>query len=311
MNACEILPGLTRIPLPIPRGGFDSFVNGYLLRDEKRGRTILMETGPACSVPRLAGCLAELHVKKIDYLIYTHIHLDHAGGVGQFRKLFPETKVIAPRKGRKHLVDPSKLLAGSRTSLGGLCDVYGAPEPLPESALAPEDLVLDGLTVIETPGHAPHHNSYIYELGGKRILFAGEAAGCCFELPDGGIFIRPATPDKFFYEVSMESLGKLLALKDIDLVCYPHAAASRDWRRLLAAAREQMSLWKEIVLSLPAEATAEDAFNAVMERDPALKALGRLPENERRRETFFLHQSVKGYLGWKKRDSEAEAKKEV
>lgn len=307
MDKREIMPGLVRIPLPIPRGGFESFINGYLICDRRRGRTILMETGPACSVPQLARDLHELGADKIDYLIYTHIHLDHAGGVGQFHKLFPQTKVIAPRRGRAHLVDPSKLLAGSRVTIGGLCDVYGAPEPLPQEALAPEDLVLDGLTVIETPGHAPHHDSYIYELDGKRLLFAGEAAGCCFTLPDGGIFIRPATPDKFFYEVSMESLDKLLALKDIDLVCYPHAAAARDWRRCLEAAREQMELWKDIILALPAEATAEDAFQAVMAHDPALKELSRLPENERRRELYFLRQSAKGYLGWKQRNREADS----
>ena len=307
MNAREIMPGLVRIPLPIPRGGFESFVNGYLLRDEKRGRTILMETGPACAVPTLAAELAQLGVKTIDYLIYTHIHLDHAGGVGQFHKLFPQTKVIAPLKGRHHLVDPSKLAAASRVSLGGLFDTYGSPEPLPASALAPADLELDGLETIETPGHAPHHNSYIYELDGHRLLFAGEAAGCCFELPDGDIFIRPATPDKFFYEVSMASLDKLLALKDIDLVCYPHSAAVKEWRRCLEASQRQLRLWKDVILALPAAAAVEDAFNALMDRDPALASLSKLSVNECMRELFFLHQSAKGYLGWKRRSGESAA----
>ncbi len=298
MNTKEILPGLIQIKLPIPRGGFESFINGWLIKDTKRRRTVLMETGPAVAVPRLVRDLNSLGIYKIDYLLYTHIHLDHSGGAGQFHKFFPDTKIIAPVKGRPHLIDPEKLVQGSRTNLGDLCDVYGMPEPLPEEALVPENFELEGLEIIDTPGHAPHHSSYVYDLDGTKILFAGEAGGCYFELPDGSVFMRPATPHKFFYETAMESLDRLIALEGIDLICYPHSGCSRNSKDLLMTAKDQMTLWKDLISALPSGVKTEDGVKALINSDPVLKQLEKLPEGDRQREMFFLRQSVDGYLGY-------------
>ena len=131
MACSELFPGFYKINLPIPRGGFESFLDGWFIKDEARAQNILVETGPASAVPELFARLEELGNPRIDYLIYTHIHLDHAGGAGHFIRRYPDTKLLAPAKGRPHLVDPSKLIAGSRTSLGSLCDVYGEPLPVP------------------------------------------------------------------------------------------------------------------------------------------------------------------------------------
>ncbi|MCF0248258.1 MAG: MBL fold metallo-hydrolase, partial [Synergistes sp.] len=106
MAVTEIFKGFYRINLPIPRGGFESFLDGWLIDDREKERTILVETGPASAVPELLRRLEELKVNEIDYLILTHIHLDHAGGAGQFIEAFPDTKVLAPEKGRRHLIDP-------------------------------------------------------------------------------------------------------------------------------------------------------------------------------------------------------------
>ncbi len=138
-----------------------------------------METGPASSVPQLIEDLKQMSAGEPDYLLYTHIHLDHSGGAGQFHQKFPGTKIIAPLKGRPHLIDPERLIQGSRENLGDLCDVYGMPIPLPEEALADPNIELDGLEIIDTPGHAPHHSSYLYDLDGvgyfsrrgSRLLF--------------------------------------------------------------------------------------------------------------------------------------------
>lgn len=300
MTIKEIIPGLTQITLTIPRGGFESFVNSWLIEDVKRGRVVLMETGPAASVPKLADDLRTLGVEKIDYLVYTHIHMDHAGGVGQFHVIHPEARIIAPTKGRRHLVDPSKLLQGSRETLGALCDSYGMPQPLPGSALAPEGFAPEGLEIIETPGHSPHHNSYIFELNGRKILFAGEVGGCCTEVSDGKYFIRPATPHKFYYDIAMESLDKLLSLSGIDLICYPHFGCSRRWFELLTDAKAQMALWKDIISALPDDISLDDAVVAVKAQDPRMKLLAALPEAAGRREDFFVRQSVNGYLRYLK-----------
>lgn len=302
MNIKEIIPGLTQINLQIPRGGYDSFINSWLIKDNKRGRTVLIETGPASAVQRLVEDLKSLGADKIDYLIYTHIHLDHSGGAGQFHKIFPHTKIIAPIKGHPHLVDPEKLVIGSRANLGDICDAYGMPEPLPAEALLPDTYELDGLEIIDTPGHAPHHSSYVYDLDGTKILFAGEAGGCYFELNDGSIFMRPATPHKFFYETAMESLEKLIALQNIDFVCYPHSGCSRDSHELLLKAKTQMSLWRGIILALPEGSKTEDGVAAVLREDISLKQLEKLSDEDRKRESFYLRQSVDGYLGYAERN---------
>ena len=303
MNTKEIIRGLTEIILPVPRGGFESFIIGWHIDDKTRGRSILMETGPASSVPQLIEDMKQMNAGEPDYLLYTHVHLDHSGGAGQFHQKFPGTKIIAPLKGRPHLVDPERLIQGSRENLGDLCDVYGMPIPLPEEALADPNIELDGLKIIDTPGHAPYHSSYLYDLDGVRILFPGEAAGCYFELPDGSVFMRPATPHKFFYETAMASLQKLIDLGDADLICYPHSGCSRDPKGLLVMAKEQMAFWKDIISALPAGAGTEDGVKALLKHDPALAQIGKLPEKDREREAFFLRQSVDGYLGYVRRNA--------
>lgn len=300
MAMTEIFPNFYRINLPIPRGGFESFLDGWLIEDKAGGRRILVETGPASAVPELLRLLEAKGKNKIDYLIYTHIHLDHSGGAGQFIAAHPETKVLAPEKGRPHLADPSKLIAGSRTSLGSLCDVYGAPIPLPAENLI--DGGIPNLTVIDTPGHAPHHSSYIYELAGRWILFAGEAAGCWFRCDDGSCFMRPATPHKFFYDRAVASLNRLRALEDIDVVCFPHSGYLEDASEVFDRAAEQMKLWLAVLSALPAGTSPEDAVLALLANDPVLANLEKMPEAVRKREEFFIGQSVKGYLGWIERE---------
>ncbi len=305
MAYSELFPGFYKINLPIPRGGFESFLDGWFIKDEARAQNILVETGPASAVPELFARLEELGNPRIDYLIYTHIHLDHAGGAGHFIRRYPDTKLLAPAKGRPHLVDPSKLIAGSRTSLGSLCDVYGEPLPVPAENMLGDGDEIPGLTVIDTPGHAPHHSSYIYGLGGRRILFAGEAAGCWFRLDDGSYFTRPATPHKFYYDTAMASLEKLLALKDVDIVCFPHSGWLTDYIPAFERAKKQMELWLEILSQLPPEAGREEAVAELLRRDPVMDKLGKLPKNVKKRELFFIGQSAYGYLGWIRRAAAA------
>lgn len=303
MNTKEIIKGLTEIILPVPRGGFESFIVGWYIEDKVRGRTVLMETGPAFCAPQLIEDLRQMNAGVPDYLLFTHIHLDHSGGAGQFHRKFPNTKIIAPLKGRPHLVDPERLIQGSRENLGDLCDVYGLPIPLPEEAFVDPDTDLDGLKIIDTPGHASHHSSYLYDLDGVKILFPGEAAGCYFELPDGSIFMRPATPHKFFYETAMESLQKLIDLGEVDLICYPHSGCSSDPKGLLEMVKKQMAFWKDIISALPSEAGTEDGVNALLKHDPVLAQIDKMAEKDREREAFFLRQSVDGYLGYVRRNA--------
>ena len=287
-----MLPNLYRINLRIPRGGFESFLDGWLIADITRGQTILVETGPACAVPALLHELKLLKAEKTDYLIYTHIHLDHAGGAGHFSAAHPETKILAPEKGRPHLADPSRLIEASRRSLGALYETYGAPLPVPSDKLISGGI--EGLTVIDTPGHSPHHSSYIYELDGKKILFAGEAAGCFSRTEDGDIFMRPASPHKFFYDTALASLDKLLSLQGIDITCFPHSGFMYDAHEKFAAAKRQMLLWHKVISEERPEGP-DEAVAQLKAKDPELLKLKKLPKDTMLREEHFIRQSAEGF----------------
>jgi glyoxylase-like metal-dependent hydrolase (beta-lactamase superfamily II) len=309
LNTLEIIPGLTKISLTIPRSGFESFINAWLVQDKEKQRTLLFECGPASAADSLKADLKQLGVTNVDYLVLTHVHLDHSGGAGQFTQSFPGVKIITNPKGKKHLMSPQQLVEESRISMGDLCDDYGVPEPVPETALADDGFSPDGLEIIETPGHASHHNSYVYDLGGTKILFAGEAAGCCFELPNACMFMRPATPHKFYYDDAVASIDKLLSLHGISFVCYPHAGSSHNWKELVKDARTQMGLWKDVIGKLPDGISVSDAVTAVKKADPVMDILQYLPDKDRKREEFFIKQSVKGFMGYfarKKKENQGE-----
>lgn len=295
----EIMNGLTELDIHIEKEGFENFLSVWLIRDAKRGQTLLVETGPAASVPRLLEDLQELGADKIDYLIYTHIHLDHSGGVGQFHAECPGTRIIAPLGGRAHLISPDRLFEASVATLGAsLVESYGQPAPLPGGAFAGE--MPDGLTVINTPGHAPFHDSYLYEMDGKRILFPGEAAGFFCKLPGGGVYRRPATPHKFFYDTALASLDRLLEAGEADIICYPHygAAAGEDAKTALPDAKKQLMLWKDVIATFSPDAREDDIFDALLEADELVRGVNALPKSEAGRERYFIRQSIRGFIGY-------------
>lgn len=295
----EIMNGLTELDVHIEKEGFENFLSVWLIRDAGRGQTLLVETGPAASVPRLREDLRAIGADRIDYLIYTHIHLDHSGGVGQFHAAYPGTLVIAPLGGQAHLIAPDRLYEASAATLGaGVVESYGKPVPLPGGAFAKE--APEGLTVINTPGHAPFHDSYIYELDGKRILFPGEAAGFFCKLPGGRVYQRPATPHKFFYDTALESLDRLLAAGEPDIICYPHygAAVGEDAKTALRVAKKQLTLWKDVISAFTPDAREDEVVAALCEADGLVRGVNALPRSEAGREMYFIRQSVKGFMGY-------------
>lgn len=299
MSFKEVIQGLVEIDVNIPREGFASFLSVWLVRDEARRQTILVETGPASSIQPLVEDLKRLGVDKIDYLLFTHIHLDHSGGAGQFHAKFPETNVIAPWGAEAHLVAPDRLYQASVVALGSsLVESYGEPIPLPSRVFAGN--AVNGVTFINTPGHAPFHGSYLYVLDGKRLLFPGEAAGFFQKLSDGSVYQRPATPHRFFYNMALGSLDNLLALGDVDMICYPHfgSAGGEDARSALKQARSQMKLWKDVVSAHTPDTSEEKLFDALCVKDALLRNIEKLDKRVSARERFFISQSIRGFKGF-------------
>src|SRR6266571_2900754 len=159
---------------------------------------VLIETGPTTSVDAVTLGLRSLGVGERDlaHIVVTHIHLDHAGGVGTLAARFPKATVWVHERGAPHLQDPSKLLASAGRVYGEqrLRGLFGPMDPVPADRLrsvADGDTIPLGdrtLEVLYTPGHASHHISLVES--GSGALWTGDALG--IHLPDVGV-LRPAT----------------------------------------------------------------------------------------------------------------------
>ena len=193
-----VAPGVVEIDTLL--GGWDRVTAGYLIEGDA---PVLVETGSQSSVPTLLAALAGLGVGPRDLagVVVTHIHLDHAGGVGDVARAFPGATVYVHEKGARHLADPSRLVASAGQVYGDLLDaLYGRLDPTPPERIrvlddGAEILVGPGrtLTAVDSPGHAKHHLA-VHD-SGSGLLFAGDAVGV--RLPDAGV-LRPATPPPDF-----------------------------------------------------------------------------------------------------------------
>ncbi|MGH9171388.1 MAG: MBL fold metallo-hydrolase [Acidimicrobiales bacterium] len=244
MTATELAPGVLEIDTLL--GGWSRMTAGYLISGP---RPVLVETGSQSSVPTLLSELAALGVSAEDLagVAVTHIHLDHAGGVGDVARAFPNATVYVHEKGARHLADPARLVDSASRVYGPLLDsLYGRLDPTPAERLHVladgEEIDIGGgrsLRAIDSPGHAKHHLGLLDSSSG--YLFAGDAVGV--RLPEGGV-LRPATPPPDFdLDQALASLQKFadhsptgLALAHYGLVPVPPA-------ELLAEASETLRAW--------------------------------------------------------------------
>jgi glyoxylase-like metal-dependent hydrolase (beta-lactamase superfamily II) len=238
-------------------------------------------------------------LETLDLILITHIHIDHAGGLARVLESFPRAKVICHRKGIKHLVDPERLWAGSLKTLGEVAEAYGPLSPVKEeSFIAHDEARINRLHVIETPGHAPHHLSFAYE----GNLFVGEAGGTCFSV-QGHCYMRPATPPRFFPELFLQSIDKLLNLDDLPIF-FGHLDQAESSHTMLNRHRAQLIRWGEMILRGFRNGIENvDVFcDLLIREDPDLSHYHLLPPEHRERERFFLSNSIRGYLDHFKED---------
>jgi glyoxylase-like metal-dependent hydrolase (beta-lactamase superfamily II) len=196
----------------------------------------------------------------------THIHLDHAGGVGDVARAFPAATVYVHEKGARHLVDPTRLVDSAARVYGPLLDsLYGRLDPTPAERI---HVLADGeeirvspdrvLTTVDSPGHAKHHLA-LHD-SGSGILFAGDAVGV--RLPDAGV-LRPATPPPDFdLDLAVTSLHRFAARRPVGLAL-AHYGLLADPADVLAEAEETLRRWAGV---------AEQAWRAGTDIADALEA---------------------------------------
>ena len=288
-----ISPHLKLIDLQPPIPGYERFIGAYLFVGKQKA---IIDPGPTSAIPNLLSALAEVNISpdEIDYVILTHIHIDHAGGAGTALRHMPRARVVAHSQALKHLADPTKLWEASLKTLGDLALQYGRIEPVPEERLvAAEDLMNidpgDGLflEVHLTPGHAAHHLSLFDRQNG--VLVAGEAAGVCV---NGAI--RMATPPPFRLDETLSSIDRLISLEPKTL-CYGHFGCYSNAVERLRLARSKLLQWYETVGSAVREAkTPEDILALLRSKDRDLDYLDTLSKDAHRREHDLLINSING-----------------
>jgi len=292
------------IDLDLPsQQGFRKFISSWLYRDN--GLTFVVDPGPLSTIPYLINELRRLGVEQLDYVLLTHIHIDHAGGAGALLVTYPQAQVICHPEGIRHLIAPEKLWKGTLKVLGTLADAYGEIVAVPADRISFRDEV-GPCRVWMTPGHAPHHLSFQF----GDLLFAGEVAGVHYPL-EAGIFMRPATPPRFLLEVAQESLAKMIALEPHRLV-FAHYGLVDEAGKYLQIARAQLNLWVRGVAAT-AETALEGREEAIiawlLAHDDYYCNVEQLPEDIRARERYFLGNSLRGMIEYVDGLTETERKK--
>lgn len=125
----------------------------------------------------------------------------------------------------------------------------------------------------------------------------------CLPIASGGLYLRPATPPRFFLETSLASIDRLLATGAASL-CYGHFGMRRDGRAMLAKHREQLLFWHRTLAAAVSSGKTADRTDVngwvdlMLEKDPLLGLFDQLPSDVQTRERIFLVNSVKGFVDY-------------
>jgi glyoxylase-like metal-dependent hydrolase (beta-lactamase superfamily II) len=258
--------GITAIDVDYVRPGLAA---SHLVVDS--GRAAFVDTGTSRSVPNLLAALAarEVDPAQVDWVLTTHVHLDHAGGAGELMRHLPQARCVVHPRGARHLADPAKLIAGSIAVYGEARyrELYGDIVPIPEGRLlVPADgerIVLGTRTLelVHTPGHALHHYC-IVDLDTRRI-FPGDNFGISYRDfdVDGREFIMPTTtPVHFDPQAMVASIDRLMSYSPVAMYL-THFGEVHDLDRLAA----------ELKARVEAFAALGRRFAAVPQRTAAMR----------------------------------------
>lgn len=206
------------------------------------GRAAVIDTGTSYAVPRVLAALAVRGVppEAVDYVVLTHVHLDHAGGAGQLIAQCPNAVLTVHPRGRRHMEDPGRLLAATVSIYGEAATrrVYGEVLPVPAGRVVETcegsvvSLAGRELAFLDAPGHARHH--IVLHDSKTGHIFAGDSFGLSYRAldRDGKQFVFPTTsPSQFDPAALHDSIERMLALRP-EAVYVTHFGRIADPRRL-------------------------------------------------------------------------------
>lgn len=235
------------------------FDASYLIVED--GRAAFVDTGTNHSVPRLLAAVeaAALTPDAVEFVIATHVHLDHAGGVGLLMQQLPAATLVVHPRGARHLIDPAALMNGARSVYGdeevarSYGDVIGVPaERVRETA---DGMVIElagrPLTFLDTPGHARHHHCIWDER--SRGFFTGDTFGLSyreFDTPEGPWLMPTTTPVQFDPDALRASVERLLSYKPTAMYL-THYGRVEDPVRLGAMFLDQLTAMVALARALP------------------------------------------------------------
>lgn len=189
-----------------------------------RGHAAIVDAGTTASVPRVLAALkaAAIDPASVDWLVLTHIHLDHASGAGLLMQSLPNAKVLVHPRGVRHLADPTRLWSANAEVYGSerVLELYGEPVPIPlERIVAAEEglriqLGERAFRVLDTPGHTRHHIALWDEQA--HSCFVGDTFGVSYRQldRDGRCFVFPSTmPSEFDPDALHDSIDRIVALR--------------------------------------------------------------------------------------------------
>ena len=243
--------GITAIDAALTRPRDDAV---HLVIDS--GRAAFVDTGTAHSLPTLLATLETKGIDRgdVDWVLTTHVHLDHAGGAGALMRELPNARCAVHPRGARHLVDPSQLIAGSRQVFGEdrYDRLYGELAPVEAArVLTVEDGARIALgsrefELIHTPGHALHHYCIVDQA--HALVFSGDTFGLSYRDfdVDGREFIFPTTtPVHFDPEALCRSVDRIMSFRPRSIFL-THYAEVTDLERLAREMKERVLAFADL-----------------------------------------------------------------
>ena len=186
------------------------------------GRVAIIDTGSNSSVPHILSALACLDIvpEAVEWVIPTHLHLDHAGGVGSLMCALPCARAVIHPSAVNHLAHPARLWEKTIRTFGmeQSFRLYGRLTPVDENRIIPSrdgmELPLGNrvLKLLDAPGHTRHHTVIWDEIA--RAFFAGDAFGMSyreFDVSKRSFIFPSSSPPQFDPIAMMDSIARMVA----------------------------------------------------------------------------------------------------